>query len=288
MLLFVLVFNVKLYAGLTVSDDGRIRIEFDDELGPIEGLPQYSVGGGDPITLPVPSGYTGYSRRISGDGTIISGQLYNINENGIWIDWKAAVWQQLEVIDDIPMYFDAFLLPSLEEWMPNKMYDMSPNGEYIVGHSHVGRPERRQAVYWDEYGDVYSLGSMYYDSLLYDFSSAYGVSNYKIIVGEASGENTPSLLGFIWDEEHGMRYIKEVLEQQFGYDFGDSVLESVYYMSPDGTIINGSGYTPTGDPFFWSATIPEPATILFLAFGIAFLRKRPCRHISKRTLPTLA
>jgi len=276
-------FNIEIYAGTMTSDNGRIRIWCDPAENSVLGQPRYTVDNGGPIELPVSSGYTGYAWRISGDADVISGQLFNIDENGVWEDYKAAVWQQTQIVDDIPLYSDALLLSSLEGdyYESNWVYDMSLNGEYIVGYcsDYWGR---HQAVYWDENRDVHSLGSMYYDSLLYNCTDAGDVRDDKVIVGMASGEGAPSSLGFIWDQEHGMRYIKDVLEQEYGYDFGDSILESAGFWDPHGTIINGSGYTSTGELFFWSAEIPEPATIAILAFGSLLLRLRSGQVLRKR------
>jgi len=268
-ILVLLIFSVESFGGIAVSGDGRIRVGPDFEEDFLHGLPQYSVGGESPIALAVPLDYTGYTSRISLDGSIIAGQLFNINENDIWTDWRGAIWEQTQIIDDTPFYSDAFLLPSLENWMPSYMHDMSVNGKYIVGHCEDNQQYR--AVYWDENRDVHSLGSMYHDSLLYCYSSADTVSDDNIILGSAYGEDTASSLGFIWDEQNGMRYIKDVLEQEYGYDFGDSVLEDAGFADPDGTIVEGRGHTSTGDAFFWTATIPEPGTVMLLALGGLFL-----------------
>ena len=270
--MLLLVFNVRAFGGLAVSGDGRIKVGPDFEEDFLHGLPQYSVDEENPIALAVPLNYTGYSSRISLEGNVIAGQLFNINENEIWMDWRGAIWEQIQVIDDTPFYSDALLLPSLENWMPNCLHDMSMNGKYIVGHCEDN--QQYKAVYWDENREVHSLGSMYYDSLLYCYSSAGAVSDDKIILGSAYGEGAASSLGFIWDEQNGMRYVKDVLEQEYGCDFGDSVLEDAGFADPDGTIIKGSGHTSTGDTFFWTATIPEPGTVMLLALGGLFLRKR--------------
>jgi uncharacterized membrane protein len=272
-LLLVLSFNIQSFGGLGVSGDGRIRVVPDEE-DTVRGLPWYSVDRGDRIVLPVPSGYTGLAIRISTDGSVIAGMLYNIDEHGIWTDYRGAVWQQIHVIDGMPSYSDPLLLPSLEDGHPNWMGDMSMNGKYLAGRDISPGGDIYRAVYWDENRDVHSLGSMCYDSLIYNQSSAESVRNDKVIVGNAGAEGASTELGFIWDEQHGMRYIKDVLEQEYGYDFGDNILASARFENPEGTIIEGNGYTSTGELFFWTATVPEPTTILLLGLGVMAMGRK--------------
>lgn len=273
-LLLVLSLNIQTFGGRGVSGDGRIRVVPDFEEDMVRRLPWYIVDNGDPISLAVALGYTGFSTRISTDGSVIAGMLFNVHETGYWSDYRGSVWRQTQVIDGTLFYSGPILLPSLDVLSLNWMTDMSINGKYLAGRdiSHSG--DRYQAVYWDENRDVHSLGSLYHDSLIYNQSSAEGVRNDKIIVGMtyAGGANTD--LGFIWDEQHGMRYIKDVLEQEYNYDFGDNILASAGFGNPEGTIIEGNGYTSTGELFFWTATIPEPATILLLGLGAIAVRRR--------------
>ena len=273
--IFVLVFNVQVHAGLLYSADGRISVHPD-----VQGsgdLPRYSVDWRDPITLPVPPDYTGNNGRISADGRVISGQLFYYDKNNnIMTDMRAAIWEQTEVVDTIPYYSEPRLLPSLQEGQFNMTSDMSPTGEYITGHCILGQSTGNyQAVYWDQNRDVHSLGSMYYDSTLYNHSTSCNVRNDNTIFGITwSGEGGGGTLAFIWDEQHGIRYLKDVLEQEYGYNFGDAVLESVHFLDPDGTNIYGNAYNPTGTLLHWTATIPEPATLLILGLGVLCLRHR--------------
>jgi len=150
--LILLSLNMQTFAGLWISGDGRIRTDPTLVENFIAGLPQYTVDEGTPITLPVPTGYTGFCSRISFDGSVISGQLFKIDDDGIWMDWRGAVWEQIKVIDDKPIYSDPLLLPSLAEEQSNWKSDMSINGKYLAGYSIIENwsPGLTQAVYWDE------------------------------------------------------------------------------------------------------------------------------------------
>jgi hypothetical protein len=276
---FLFIFNMQVYGGIGVSGDGRIRVGMDLSVGGdmVRGLPGYRVDGGDTIAMSVPSSYTGCSLWISMDGSLIAGELFNVNESGVFTDYRGAVWQQIHVIDGMPSYSNPLLLPSLGDGHPNWMLDMSMNGNYLAGvDMSPDGYTYQQAVYWDENRAVHGLGSMYHDSLIYNQSRAEGVTNNKVIVGAAYAEGASTELGFIWDEQHGMRYIKDVLEQEYGYDFRDNILASAGFENPEGTIIEGNGYTSTGELFFWTATIPEPGTVLLLGLGgiSLILRKR--------------
>jgi hypothetical protein len=71
-----------------------------------------------------------------------------------------------------------------------------------------------------------------------------------------------------------MRYLKDVLETEYGYNFSGCTLSQAYNISPDGRIIDGYGYNQQGDYFDWVVTIPEPASLLLLGLGGLFLRRK--------------
>ena len=264
------------HAGQVRSADGRVSVHPEVQSG--YNYPVYSLDFRDTIALPFCPDYTGYSRRISSDGSIISGQLYGFDENGDLMDMRAATWERTELIDNVPYYSGPCLLPSLGEGQFNAMFDMSCNGHYVVGHCILKQDSSisasYQAVYWDRNGDVYSLGTMFYNSIWYNSSIAHHVRDDGMIFGttyNADGEG--EILAFIWDKEHGMRYLKDVLERNYGYDFGTAILTSVEFLNPEGTIIYGNGFNSAGDIFHWQVTVPEPASVFLLAFGGVLLRR---------------
>jgi|GEM_PF-2660352 len=255
----------------TVSNDGSIEI-FNQTTDEGFLLPGYTVNDGSWMQLPIPISTFGGVAAIAGDGTIISGYIYARGEYFTAYS-KAVVWNQVALINNEPIY-SYVELPLVIDSIYSSADNMSENGKYIIGssaHTITGFPS---GCYWVD-GDVFSFGTMIYDSYLYDVVLPYSVSNEGIIVGSASSsEHIAPQIAFMWDKTHGMRCLKDVLESDHGYDFSGCILSQAYNISSDGCIIDGYGYNDQGEYFDWVVTIPEPATMLFLAFGGLFLRKR--------------
>ena len=273
----VVVLGGQAYGGLLYSADYRISVHPSVQGG--VNLPMYSVDWGEAIALPIPNGYTGNNGYISADGRVISGNLINYDENNnILTDMRGAIWEQTQIVNGIPYYSQARLLPSLEAGQSNLMCDMSSDGQYLAGTCILANETGQyQGVYWDENRNIHSLGGMYYDSLFFNHSCAGYIRDDKTVFGITwVDEGGGPVLAFVWNEQHGMRYLKDVLEQEYGYDFGDAILTSINFLDPYGTNIYGLAYDATGEMFHWSATTPEPATILLLGLGGLFLRK--CRR----------
>lgn len=272
--MFILSFNVQVFAGFGWwAIDGNI---VDVGYGSVIGLPGYSINGGQPIPLSVPVGYTGSSYRISSDGQIIAGQL-SLYDNGVLMNMRGSIWTRTDMIDNIPYYSQPLLLPSLEAMQNNHLRDMSPNGKYLVGDCMLGNKiNQYQAVYWDENRNVHSLGSMHHGAILYDYSFAIGVRDDKTIFGNAIAEDSDGeqTLAFVWDEQNGMRYLGDVLEQEYNYNFGDISLISVHFLDAHGYELYGNAYNSSGEMIEWSATIPEPASLLLLCLGAILSYRR--------------
>jgi uncharacterized membrane protein len=85
---------------------------------------------------------------------------------------------------------------------------------------------------------------------------------------------------FIWDQQHGIRDLKGVLESEHGFDLAGWQLTSAVDISDDGLVIAGNGINPLGQEEGWAVrleAIPEPATVaLFIlgACGVALFRNR--------------
>ena len=79
---------------------------------------------------------------------------------------------------------------------------------------------------------------------------------------------------FIWDTANGIKSLKDVLINDCGLDLTGWTLSAARGISDDGSTIAGYGYNPDGYEEAWIATIPEPATLLFLGLGGLFLRRK--------------
>ena len=66
---------------------------------------------------------------------------------------------------------------------------------------------------------------------------------------------------FVWDQEHGIRFLKDVLETDYGLDLTGWQLVHAADISDDGSVIVGVGYNPDGQVAMWRAVLgdePDP------------------------------
>jgi uncharacterized membrane protein len=98
------------------------------------------------------------------------------------------------------------------------------------------------------------------------------------IVGSADNGQIDGGIAMIWDAQHGMRDQKAVLQHEFGLDLTGIELISANTISSDGFTIAGTGRTNnSSNQIAWIVTIPEPATLPLLTFGLLALaaQRRP-------------
>lgn len=140
---------------------------------------------------------------------------------------------------------------------------VSADGSVIVGRSGT------EAFRWTQSTGVEALVG------LPGTSKAYGISaDGNIIVGLAAAPND---IAFIWDQDHDMRSVKQLLID-LGVDMTGWTLTRAYAASGDGTILAGVGIDPSGREQAWIATVPEPTVSLaVLALSVLTLRRRPRR-----------
>ena len=81
---------------------------------------------------------------------------------------------------------------------------------------------------------------------------------------------------FIWDEAHGMRTVRSLLESQ-GVNLGGWSLSEVTGLSADGSTIVGNGRDPQGKAEGWIVVIPEPSA-LGIAAGLLCACYRRCKR----------
>jgi uncharacterized membrane protein len=107
-----------------------------------------------------------------------------------------------------------------------------------------------------------------------DFESlAYSVSgDGKTVVGYS--RNDLERTAFMWDEDHGMRSVQSVLENEFGLDLTGWHLASALDVSQDGRTIVGWGYNPDGYQEAWVAVIPEPGSFVLILLGVVGITQR--------------
>jgi uncharacterized membrane protein len=256
-----------------ISKDGRIEII--NLMTTDYTLPGFRVNGGDWQSLTMPENLAGKAVALSGNGNVICGLIHEQN-NYIPTESlirRAVAWRTDDTAVEKPE-FSLLELSLLSETKYSSALNTSENGKYIIGicqDEPFGNP---QACYWDEYGIVYSLGTMIYNSFVSESTYPHSVSNTNVVVGTAISADAGYQLAFIWDQINGMRYLTDVLEADYGYDFSGCILSQAFNITSDGQTIDGYGYDNNGNHFDWIVVIPEPASMLLLAAGAAWLRKR--------------
>ncbi len=212
------------------------------------GLVGLTDAGGDP--------YAGRANAISADGNVISGVVNGLNGYDIdGFSWTSA--DGLLRIDSLPG--SGFTVP----------YATSADGNVIVGYGATS--QGYEAFLWDAINGTAGLGDFPGGDF---FSRAYDVSaDGSTIVGSgARGTGNPDT-AFIWDAQHGMRSIQDLLIAG-GLDLTGWTLRSALAISDDGSIILGRGINPDGQNETWIAgisAVPLPPAPWLMGSGLLAL-----------------
>ncbi|MHC4178016.1 MAG: PEP-CTERM sorting domain-containing protein, partial [Planctomycetota bacterium] len=131
--------------------------------------------------------------------------------------------------------------------------------------------EDYEAFVWTEADGMVGLGYL----PGHGWSRAYAVSaDGSIVVGvsyavEDHGAYTSMgpAEAFIWDAEHGMRNLKDLLISEYQLELPDWALGHPSDISSDGTVIVGNGFDGSAGGA-WMVVIPEPSTIVLALTGL--------------------
>jgi probable HAF family extracellular repeat protein len=131
----------------------------------------------------------------------------------------------------------------------------------VVGRSYISGSDY-EAFLWTQNTGMVGLGDLPGGN---HSSTAYGISgDGNVIVGHSSGDPGGA---FIWDEQHGIQHLKELVEAQFGFDLSEwSSLSVARGVSDDGLTIVGPG-SRGGVTEAWVAHLPEPASFFLVLIG---------------------
>jgi uncharacterized membrane protein len=242
---------------LSISRDGQT----------IVGLGNYAGGGGGDqgfIWTPgtgiqgigfLPGGNISQALAVSGNGQVIVGN--SNNAPGLPTVAFRSTPQGLVALGDLP--------GGIED---GNASDVSFDGSTIVGRSNSANGY--EGFRWTEAGGMEPLGDLpggLFRSTPLDVtddgSTIIGYSDTGISVGV--GEEA-----FIWDAVHGMRNLKQVLQEDHGLNLAGWTLTRANAMSADGRVIVGDGIIG-GARRGWVAVIPEPSTVVIAGLGLLSL-----------------
>jgi probable HAF family extracellular repeat protein len=257
-----------------------------------------TIGDGRPFRWTDTTGLTGipavtFARGISGDGSIIVGQIPSAG------GWQAIKWTEAGGVKSLfPGYAPTWAwdvsadgsvilgqddesilisakdgITSIEGIMDARgagRTSLSENGQVVVGSDILGPGANdRSAFRWSKDIGVKHLGPLpdgkrtraatgvSADGSIIVGNSEFDLENF-INVGVAVGSEP-----FMWDQTHGARYLFDVLRAEYGLAdalTGWSEFTSVSAISGDGRTIVGLGVNPTGNGEAWIAYLGPPPT----------------------------
>ncbi|MBO6513236.1 MAG: hypothetical protein JJ974_04650, partial [Phycisphaerales bacterium] len=202
------------------------------------------------------------ARAISSDGQTIVGSSWNGSTRTAVTFSTNGVFTDLGVIDG---YENA------------EAQGVSSDGRYVVGAARTGL--NFGAFRWDrETGVTESLGGAFLG--LAGFN-ANDVSDTGVVVGQSYNDDTDVRTALIYDDHHGWRSVADMLASEYDITLDPRwQLENVYSISPDGTMITGSGlYTNDNggrEVTAWVAVIPSPSSLPSVVLGmtVCVIRRR--------------
>lgn len=240
-----------------VSADGSVIVGYSQSINP-EGTDAFRwengtmIGLGD--LLSEPSIVYSQATGVSADGSIVVGYC------GAEFGNEAFRWE-----DDTMVGLGNLL--SLPGAVDSYAAGISADGSVIVGH--CMSEEGIQAFRWED-DEMFGLGGLDPNGID-SYATAVSADGSTIVGRSVTGSD--GYQAFIWDEDNGMRSLREVLENDCGLDLDDWLLVEATGVSADGLTIVGHGLSSDGEGA-WIATIPEPATLLLLGLGSLVLLKR--------------
>lgn len=227
-----------------VSDNGQFIVGHANPMTGGNLAYRWSAAGGAeslgalPNNLGVPDSF---AFAVSADGNAVGGASFTLNGANESFRWTPA--GGLVSIGDVPGG-DAYSLA----------FGISPDGGTLVGNArhNIGGFPRDEAFIWSE-----DDGFRFPDPLrAAEFgSTAVAASAYGRVVVGYDGNVGGAM---IWDAGNGSRSILAVLTDEFGLDLTGWTLLGASDITPDGTLIVGTGVNPEGNTEAWLARIPQP------------------------------
>ena len=187
--------------------------------------------------------YSSVAHGVSADGSVIVG--VSSSSNGP--DAEAFRWSQatgMVALGDFP----GGMFNSIA-------YGISADGKVLVGRGYSGAFDvyTHEAFRWTVESGLVRLGFIACN----DWTIAFGASaDGSIIVGDP--ESNRGDCAFIWDAQHGIRNLHEVLTNDYQLNLTGWQLSGARGISADGYTIVGFGANPAGQTEGWIADLHPP------------------------------
>jgi probable HAF family extracellular repeat protein len=235
-------FNSAAYG---VSADGHVIVGIG--VSTLSGTRQeafrWTVTNGMTALGDLPGGiYTSTAWAVSADGTVIVGD--SSSSNATAAASEAFRWTEttgMVALGDFP-----------NGNFSSIAYGISADGLVIVGRGYSGAFDvnTHEAFSWTSDTGLIRLGF----TSCNDWSIAHAASgDGSVIVGDP--ESNRGDCAFIWDAQHGMRNVHEVLTNEYGLQLTGWQLSGARGISGDGTVIVGFGTNPNGQTEGWIADL---------------------------------
>ncbi len=208
----------------------------------------------------LPTHGSSVASAVSADGTVVAGSSRpaNTTDPGEAFRWTPATGM-------------AGLGQLGGSYVASGAAGISADGTVVVGTANNNIPSVDilfQAFRWTEAAGMVGLGHLPGD----DGSFATDASADGSIVVGSSRIGFLAQHAFIWDSDHGMRDLQEVLINDFGLgaNLAGWTLYEAAAISDNGRVIVGTGLNPLGEREAWVAIVPEPSSIFFaICAGVA-------------------
>lgn len=191
---------------------------------------------------------------VSADGSVVVG--FGRTALGM----SAALWRA-----GSPIPVDLGDLPGGGTPFSNAL-GVSADGNVVVGTgiSASGIEAFRWTPIVGETGGMIGLGDL--PGGRFDSQASAVSGDGRVVVGFSHSHSETGEL-FIWDEQHGMRPLRNVLENEYGLGTALAGWELSYAsgLSHDGNVIVGSGINPAGQNEAWIADLRTPVDLRMLS-----------------------
>lgn len=199
---------------------------------------------------------------VSGDGNVVVGNTADASGNGPGVRWTES--GGMIALGDLP-----------GGTKNSNASCVSFDGSVIAGSCLLNNT--LEAFRWTEAASMQGLGDLPGGAF---YSVATAISDDGSVVAGYSTTGTAVGVGyeaFVWDASHGMRNVKQVLQDDYGLNLTGWTLDRVNGVSADGNTLAGDGYNPQGRFRGWVAVIPEPTSVALATLVLVRTRMRRAR-----------